>query len=297
MGAVLGMTTLRQNFIRELVIRGTSPRTQEAYVLAVYYLAKHYRRSPDQLSNEELKNYLYYLATEKQLSASTLNQRVSAFRFFYEIVLRRPIEEVRQSVPRVHRAIRRPQVFSIEELEVLFTRGCHIPKPRAFLMTVYGAGLRLDEACHLRVDQLIRSRKQIRVVEGKGRKDRYTLLSPRLLEELDCYRKCYQLKDWLFPARSNPQAPMDYHVGQRIFYRAVARAGLPNRGGIHSLRHSFATHLLEAGVEITVVQRLLGHSSLATTANYLHVRQQRLAQVRSPLQLLDLEQLQQGRNA
>jgi integrase/recombinase XerD len=285
------MTTLRQNFIRELVIRGTSPRTQEAYVQAVFYLAKHYHRSPDQLSNEELKSYLYYLATEKKLSASTLNQRVSAFRFFYEIVLHRPIEEVRQSIPRVHRAIRRPQVFSVEELEVLFTRGCHTPKARAFLMTVYGAGLRLEEACHLKFEHLIRSRKQIRVVQGKGRKDRYTLLSPRLLEELERYWWCYRPQHWLFPAQTNPQMPMDYHVGQRIFYRAVERAGLPNRGGIHSLRHSFATHLIEAGVEISVVQRLLGHSSLATTANYLHVRQQRLAQIKSPLQLLDLEQL------
>lgn len=264
---------------------------------AVYYLARHYRRSPDLLSNEDLKNYLYHLAAEKKLSASTLNQRISAFRFFYEIVLRRPIEDVRQSVPRVRRATRRPQVFSVEELEVLFTRGCHLPKVRAFLMTIYGAGLRLDEACHLRIDNLLRSRKQIRVVQGKGRKDRYTLLSPRLQEELDRYIKCYRLRDWLFPAHTDPHAPMDYHVGQRIFYRAVARAGLPNRGGIHSLRHSFATHLMEAGVELPVVQRLLGHSSLATTAVYLHVRQQHLSQVRSPLNLLELEQLQAATNA
>jgi integrase/recombinase XerD len=118
-----------------------SPRTQEAYVMAVYYLAKHYHRSPDQLSNEELKNYLYYLATERKLSASTLNQRVSAFRFLYEVALHRRIEEVRESMPRVYRAIRRPQVFSVEELEDLFGRGCTYPKARAFLMTVYGAGV------------------------------------------------------------------------------------------------------------------------------------------------------------
>jgi site-specific recombinase XerD len=243
------------------------------------------------LSEEELKSYLFYLATEKRLSASSLNQYVSAFRFFYQTVLQRPMEQVRQSMPRVHRAIRRPEVFSVEELEVLFTQGCPYPKHRAFLVTVYGAGLRLEEACHLKLADLNRSRQQIRVEQGKGRKDRYTLLSPRLLAELEHYWRCFRPQHWLFPGTLDPQQPMETRTGQKIFYSAVRRAGLPRHGGIHSLRHSFATHLLEAGVEITVVQRLLGHSNLSTTANYLHVRQARLAQVKSPLQLLDLGQL------
>ncbi len=131
----------------------------------------------------------------------------------------------------------------------------------------------------------------IRVEQGKGRKDRYTLLSPRLLEELKAYWQCFRPEHWLFPASNDPRLPMDERVGQKIFYGAVKRAGLPRRGGIHSLRHSFATHLLESGVEITVVQRLLGHTSLSTTSNYLHVRQERLAQIKSPLQLLDLGQI------
>ena len=285
------MTTLRESFIRELVIRGTSPRTQEAYVRAVYCLAKHYHRPPDQLSEEELKGYLFHLASEKKLSASSLNQYVSAFRCFYQTVLQRPLEQVRQSMPRVHRAIRRPQVFSVQELETLFSRGCPNLKHRAFLMTVYGAGLRLEEACHLKLEHLNRSRKQIRVEQGKGRKDRYSLLSPRLLEELERYWRCFRPQRWLFPGTLDPRLPMDPRTGQKIFYSAVRRAGLPRHGGIHSLRHSFATHLIEAGVEITVVQRLLGHSNLATTANYLHVSQARLAQIKSPLHLLDLEQL------
>jgi integrase/recombinase XerD len=282
------MTTLRQNFIRELVIRGTSPRTQEAYVRAVYCLAKHYRRPPDQLTDEELKNYLFYLANEKHLSASSLNQYVSAFRFFYAVVLQRSVDQVRQAMPRVNRAVRRPQVFSVQELERLFTVGCPYPKHRAFLMVVYGAGLRLSEACRLKAEHIHRYRMQIRVEQGKGRKDRYTLLSPKLLEELRAYWRCFRPQHWLFPASNNPELPMDERVGQKIFYGAVQRAGLPRKGGIHSLRHSFATHLLEAGVEITVLQRLLGHSNLATTSNYLHVRQERLAQIQSPLQLLDL---------
>ena len=126
------MTTLRQNFIRELVIRGTSPRTQEAYVRAVYCLAKHYRKSPDQLTDEELKNYLFYLASERKLSASSLNQIVSGLRFFYRTVLHRSVDYLREVMPRPSKAIRRPQVFAVEELERLLTLGCPNPKHRAF---------------------------------------------------------------------------------------------------------------------------------------------------------------------
>jgi integrase/recombinase XerD len=285
------MTTLRQNFIRELVIRGMSARTHEAYVGAVYRLAKYYRKSPDQISDEELKDYVFHLAKDKQFAASSLNQVVSAFRLFYETVLQRSMEQVRRALPRVNRAVRRPQVFSVEELEQLFTMGCPFPKHRAFLMTVYGAGLRLSEACQLQIEHLHPHRMQIRVEQGKGAKDRYTLLSPRLLAELKAYIKAFQPAIWLFPASYDPRHPMDERVGQKIFYGAIKRAGLTRRGGIHSLRHSFATHLLEGGVEITVVQRLLGHSSLSTTAVYLHVRQERLAQIQSPLQLLDFSRL------
>jgi site-specific recombinase XerD len=251
-------------------------------------LAKHYHRSPDSLNDEELKNYMFYLAHEKHLSASSLNQYINAFRFFYRTVLERSIEEVARALPRVRRSTRRPQVFSVEELERLFTVGCPQLKHRAFLMTLYGAGLRLDEACHLQMQHIDRARMQIRVEQGKGRKDRYTLLSPVLLQELERYWYCYRPRHWVFPSTLRPQAPMDPRTGQKIFYTAVRRAGVPRKGGIHSLRHSFATHLLEAGVEITVVQRLLGHSSLSTTSNYLHVRQERVAQVKSPLQLLEL---------
>ena len=285
------MSTLRQQLIQELVLRGCSPRTQEAYVSAVYQLAKYYRRSPDQLSDPQIKDYLFYLAGTKKLSASSRNQATSALRFFYARVLGRSVDQVMRVLPRVRQEVKRPQVFAIGELERLFTIGCLHPRHRAFLMTVYGAGLRLNEACHLKPEDILSERQQIRVVQGKGGKDRYTLLSPRLLEELRRYWKWCRPAHWLFPASRNPQAPMIDATGQRIFNKAVERAGLPDKGGIHSLRHSFATHLLEAGVEITIVQRLLGHSSLSTTSTYLHVRQERLAQIAGPLQLLDLTQL------
>jgi site-specific recombinase XerD len=132
---------------------------------------------------------------------------------------------------------------------------------------------------------------QTRVVQGKGNKDRYTLLSPRLLEELRLYWRLFRPEHWLFPSSRDPQRPLVDATAQKIYYAAVQRAGLRRKGGIHCLRHSFATHLLEAGVEITIVQRLLGHSSLSTTNTYLHVRQERLAQIVGPLQLLNLSPL------
>lgn len=285
------MTPLRERFIRELTLRGKSPRTEEAYVGAVAGLARYYRKSPDQISDEQVKGYLFHLARERKLAPSSLNQVVSAVRAFQHLVLERPMESLERAVPRLRHQVRRPEVFSVEELETLFTRGCSEPRDRAFLMTVYGAGLRLSEAIRLRPEHLLSERMQIRVELGKGGKDRYTLLSPRLLDELRSYWRACRPGQWLFPSPQDPSQPISDHTGQHIFWRAVKRAGLPRHGGIHSLRHSFATHLLEAGVEITVLQRLLGHSSLSTTAGYLHVRQERLAQIQSPLQLLDFSRL------
>ncbi len=273
------------------MLRGCSARTQEAYVQQVYQLAKHFRQSPDQLSNEQVRQYLFHLARERKLAPSSINQAVCALRFLYERVLYREVAALHQALPFTRKPILRPQVYSTTELERLFTVGAPHPKHRAFLMTVYGAGLRLNEACHLKAEHLDAARQQIRIVQGKGRKDRYTLLSPRLLAELRSYWRMFRPQHWLFPATRSPAQPLVDATGQRIYYHAVERAGLRRKGGIHALRHSFATHLLEAGVEITVVQRLLGHAHLNTTSTYLHVRQERLAQIAGPLQLLDLSQL------
>ncbi|MCP5519603.1 MAG: site-specific integrase [Verrucomicrobiales bacterium] len=285
------MSKLRQQLIEELVLRGCAERTQEAYVQQVRQLAGHFGQAPDRLSEGQVREYLLHLARERQLAASTINQAVCAIRFFYERVLHREVSVLRQALPFTRKPVLRPQVYATGELEKLFTVGCPHPKHRAFLMTVYGAGLRLNEACHLKAEHLDAARQQIRIVQGKGRKDRYTLLSPRLLEELRAYWRMFRPQHWLFPATRTPERPMVDATGQRIYYQAVQRAGLRRKGGIHALRHSFATHLLEAGVEITVVQRLLGHSSLNTTSTYLHVRQERLAQIAGPLQLLELSRL------
>ena len=285
------MTPLRQAFIRELVIRGTSPRTQEAYVAGVFHLARHYRRSPAQIRDEELKAYLFYLAQERQLAASTINQAVCALRAFYTWVLKRSPQVLDTALPHTRREHHLPHVYSPQEIQRLLTVGCVTRRDRAFLMTVYGAGLRLREATHLKIQHLDAARHQIRIEQGKGKKDRFTLLSPRLLEELRTYWRHDRPEHWLFPSVRDPDQPLADGTAQRIFYRAVARAGLPDRHGLHSLRHSFATGLVEAGVELPAIQRLLGHTSLATTAIYLHVRVERLHQVQSPLQLLDLDSL------
>jgi integrase/recombinase XerD len=265
-----------------------SPKTQDAYVRAIRCLAEHYHCSPERLSDDQLKDYLCYLARERKLSASSLNVAVSGMRAFYEWVMHRSGPELWRAMPRVRKSVRRPQVFDVTEVEKLLTAGCAHPKHRAFLMTIYGAGLRLGEACRLEPRHIDSARMQIRVELGKGRKDRYTLLSARLLEELRNYWRMFRPGRWLFPSSREASKPMAEDTGQKIYYAAVARAGLPRKGGIHCLRHSFATHLLESGVEITIVQRLLGHNALSVTANYLHVRRERLAQVQSPLQLLDL---------
>ncbi len=282
------MTTLRQQYIQELVLRGLSERTQEAYTHQVYQLAKFYREAPDKLTEEQVRAYLFHMAQQRNLARSSINQAVNAFRFFYHHVAGRDLEVLRKTLPLGRKGIHRPQVFSQAELERLFLVGCRQLKPRAFLMTVYGAGLRLNEACHLKSEHLLADRHQIRVVAGKGQKDRYTVLSERLLEELRLYWRACRPKAWLFPSQTNPLEPLTDGGAQKMYYTALERAGLPRRGGIHALRHSFATHLLEAGVDLRVVQRLLGHASLVTTQTYLHVRQERLEQVRGPLELLHL---------
>jgi integrase/recombinase XerD len=162
------MTTLRQNFIRELVIRGMAPKTQEAYVRAVRDLAGHYHKSPDLITDDEVKEYLVHLAEVKQLARSSVNVAVNGMRCFFDLVLQRDCEHLQRIIPHCRKAIRRPRVYSIVELERLFTIGCVHPKHRVFLMTVYGGGLRLGEACRLKPSQIVSGRMQIRVEEGKG---------------------------------------------------------------------------------------------------------------------------------
>lgn len=276
-------TPLRQRFIRELHLCGFSSRTIESYVSWVYDLARHQRQSPDQLGDDQLKDYLLYLHQERSLTNNTIRVAVGALRSFYTLVQGRELEPLKKVLVAPKLEIRRPEIYSVEELHRLLNVGAVEVRARAFLATVYSAGLRLNEACHLRVKDVLADRRQIRVEQGKGNKDRYTILSDGLIPVLREYYRVHRPKEWLFPSRHRPDRPMLDTTGQRIYGQALERAQLPHRGGIHSLRHSFATHLLESGVEVTVLQRLLGHRSIHSTLRYLHLRSERLRQIRSPL--------------
>jgi integrase/recombinase XerD len=283
------MTPLRQKLIDEIQLRGFSIHTQDSYVRSVYGLAGFYDRSPDLIGDEEIKTYLLHRLRDDQLGPSSLIVRVSGLRFFYGAVLHRPTEAIENALPRMKKPVRRPQVYSVQELDQLFSWPKLNRKHRAMLMTTYAAGLRVSEVCQLRIPDLLSDRGQIRVVQGKGKKDRYTIFSPRLIEELRTYWRLFRPAVWLFPSRVYPDRPMTISAVQLAFRQAVQGAGLPDRGGIHSLRHSFATHLLEAGVDLPTIQRLLGHSSLSSTTTYLHVRQPQWDQVRSALDLIDFQ--------
>ena len=269
-----------------------SRHTQECYTGVVYRLARHYQRSPDQIGDAELREYLLHLLREKKLGAGSLIIVVSALRFFYRHVLQRPTEAIETTLPRMKKPVVRPRVYSPEQIVRLLQVDALNAKHRTLLMTTYAAGLRVSEVCQLRPEHILSERGQILVVQGKGRKDRYTVLSPKLLVELRAYWRVYRPTcGWLFPSQARPGQPLTVDTARTVFDRAVKLAALPHHGGIHSLRHSFATHLLEAGVSLPVLQRLLGHNNLGTTARYLHVRRELLAELKGPLEALDLSAL------
>jgi len=286
---LLNPTPLRQKFIEYLTLNRKAERTVHCYVSFIHSLAKFYKRSPELFSHEEIQHWLYHLIAERKQAPSTVNLAINAVRCFYGKMLQQDIEPLLHRIKRPRRPARVPRLYSMAEIEKLLTVGTEGNlRARAFLSCVYGGGLRLSEATHIQIKDLDGARHRLLVSHPKGGRQRYTLLSDNLLSVLRDYYRQARPKTFLFPG-AEPLVPINKGTGQSIFYGAVAKAGLPDRGGIHSLRHSFATHCLENGIEITVVQRLLGHASLHTTAGYLHVRAERLAQIQSPLGLLDLK--------
>jgi integrase/recombinase XerD len=264
------MTLLRQRMLDALVLRGMADRTQESYIDAVSRLARHYRRSPDTLSAEEVQRYLLHLLRERNLSRSSVNQYGCAFRFLYGTVL--GLNGDSFQIPLAPAPQRLPEILSRAELSRLFAVIQQL-KSRTFLMLAYGTGMRLSELCHLRVADIDShaDRMCIRVEQGKGAKDRYVPLSQDVLQVLRVWWRSVRPREWLFSSPRDRAQPLSVAGPQRWYRAACAHAGITKRGGIHSLRHAYATHLLEAGVDLYSLQQWLGHNHVSTTTRYLHL--------------------------
>jgi integrase/recombinase XerD len=281
------MGELRDRMIRELQLRRYAPATQKSYLEAVVGLTKHFRVAPDQLSARQVQDYLLHLMQQRQLQWNTVNSICSGLKFFYVKTLARP--DIAAAMPCRRNARHLPEILSAEELEALFA-AVDNQQHRALLMTTYAGGLRVSEVVQLVPTHIDSKRMMMRIVNSKRSKDRYTLLSVRLLEELRAYWKVYHPRTWLFP-RPHSDRPFSDDKAREVFNAAKAKAGINKGGSIHVLRHCFGTHLLEAGVDLRTIQILMGHSSITTTALYLHLTRKTLDRTRSPLDLLDLSQL------
>lgn len=268
--------------IRVMELKDFPPRTQESYLAAVAGLAKFYMKSPDQLSQKEVEDYLLHLKVMGK-SSSTRNVALCGIRFLLEQTLDEA--PIRLNIPKRRQPKILPEVLSRGEVPRVIDAPANL-KHRVMLMTAYSAGLRLSEIVNLKVSHIDSAQMMIRVEQGKGRKDRYTLLSSRLLEELRSYWKVYRPESWLFfsKTRDCPVCPTSI---QRMYTHAKHEAGVTKGHGIHTLRHCFASHLLEAGYDVRKIQLLLGHRSLSTTVVYLHVSRGGLAKMRSPLDFID----------
>lgn len=263
------MTELRQRMLDAMVQRGFALRTQETYIRAIRRMAKHYRRDPALYTQQEVQAYLLHMVKEQKLSYSSMNQAACAAQFLFQTVLGHGREQFH--VPFAKVPAKQPELLARQEIARLFYASAH-PARRMLLQTLYATGLRVSEACTLRVADIDSApdRMCIRVPCGKGGKGRYTLLSPTLLELLRFYARYVRPATWLFSDASGTQ-PMNIEMAQRAYRGACARAGIAKGGGIHTLRHCFATHLLEGGVDLFTIQKLLGHSHIATTGRYLHL--------------------------
>lgn len=280
------MTPLRQRMIEDLKIRNRSPRTIGTYVQHVAQFARHFGRSPELLGPEEVRQYQLHLL-EKKISFSTFNQCLCSLRFLYGTTLGRP--EMLLRLPYGRRPKTIPQVLS--QAQVLKLLECvRRRRHRVLLTTIYATGLRVSEAVHLGVADIDSAQMTIRVARGKGNKQRLVPLSPALLQELREWWREHRNPQWLFPG-NRPGRPLNTSSVQIACRQAVDRAGLPPRVTAHTLRHTFATELLEAGIDLLTIQKILGHADLKTTLIYTHVRRDRLHAVSQVQGMLPLQQL------
>jgi integrase/recombinase XerD len=279
------VSPLRQRMIEDMTIRNLAPKTQHGYIRTIKQFAAFLGRSPDTASFEDVRRFQLHLAA-RGVGPGALNQAVSALRFLFRITLGR--RDIVEHTPFVHKPHKLPVVLSPEEMARLLDAAPSL-KYRAALSVAYGAGLRAGEVVSLKVSDIDSARMLIRVEQGKGRKDRYVMLSPHLLALLRAWWRVARPQGWLFPGQ-NRVNPLTTRQLNRACHTAAERARLDKPVSLHTLRHSFATHLLEQNIDIRVIQVLLGHAKLDTTALYTRVATKTIRAVMSPLEQLALKQ-------
>jgi integrase/recombinase XerD len=277
------MTALRQRMTEDMQVRNLALNTQTSYVQQVSLFARHFNKSPEVLGPEEIRAYQVYLTNEKKLAPGSVLIAVAALRFLYKVSLKRewPFDEV---IPAPKKPQKLPVVLSPEEV-LEFLRCVGNIKHRTILTTCYAAGLRISEAVQLKPTHIDSKRMVIRVEQGKGQKDRYTMLSPKLLETLRAYWQTGRPKTWLFEG-DVPSKPIDRSAVEQACQKAHRLSGIRKPITPHLLRHAFAVHLLESGTDVRTIQLLLGHRSLPTTARYLRIATSKVCSISSPLDLL-----------
>ena len=276
----LTMTKLRTVFIQDLTLKGLGEKTIGEYVSQVARFAQYYSKSPIQLTEQDVRKYLYYLITEKKLSSSSVNKAYCAIKFLYEITLGRSF--FMQKIPKMKKSQHRlPLVLEKQELKKLFSSITNL-KYQAIILVVYSAGLRISEATNLRISDIERRNMRLRIQCGKGSKERYSKLAKQTLVCLERYYRAYKPLDYLFPG-SDKTKPISTRAVAIVFKKALLEAGIKKPAVLHSLRHSFASHLLDQNENLTTIQKLLGHSSIRSTVIYIHVSHTTLNQVISPL--------------
>jgi site-specific recombinase XerD len=266
----------------DLELKGYSPITCKYYVAHIKRFSDFYNQSPELLGDSEIREYLHYCITERKLNEGTVNTIYSSLRFFYEVTLEREWKVKKLFRIKVPRKL--PVVLSKEEIKDIFDSVDNL-KHKAILMTIYAAGLRVSEVVKLTAKDIDSRNLQIIIREGKGKKGRYSMLSQSNLEILREYWNKYRPKDFLFEGQK-PNSHISVRSVQKIFEKAKNKCNIKKKASVHTLRHSFATHLLEAGTDICYIQRLLGHTNISTTTIYLHIRRMDLLNIKSPLDTL-----------
>ena len=265
------MTTLRQKMIEDMQLHGFAERTQKSYMQAVRQLSEYYNKPPDQIREEELRQYFLYLKNVKKVSRSTITLALCGIKFFYERTLQRQWATL--GLVRPQREKKLPVVLSVDEVRQVLAR-VRRWRYRVCLSTIYACGLRLQEGLHLQISHIDGARQLMHVCHGKGGKDRYVPLPQPILEMLRQYWGSHRDPVWLFPSsHQTVKGPMNASGLQRAFQAALRESGILKPATVHTLRHSYATHLLEAGLNLRLIQVYLGHASPNTTAIYTHLTQ------------------------